>query len=81
MTFDKLYKAHEAAGYPDAQVDDYLPDKFVVWTLDGGANILTETEAALLCARLLAILPAATASEAVALSESIRRDANETADA
>ena len=76
MTFNELYNAHDASVYP--VVDAFgLPQGIhfgVKRNDDTMAWLLTETEAALLVARLLAILPARTASEAVALSELARRE-------
>lgn len=77
MTFTELFYANEETQYPSVSLIG------IHYWLGFPLSVayLTETEAALLCARLLAILPAATASEAVALSESIRRDATVNADA
>jgi hypothetical protein len=70
MTSIELYSAHDANVYP---VVGTFGTHYGVKRSDH-AWLLTETEAALLVARLLAILPARTASEAVALSETIRRE-------
>lgn len=73
MIFNELYEAHEKADTPVVAEHDFDGFKYRIgrW---GYGWALTELDAALLVARLLAMLPPRTASEAVALSELVRRE-------
>ena len=73
MTFTELFNANEETQYPSVSLIG------VHYWLGFPLSVayLTETEAALLCARLLAKLPAPIATMAVELSEIIRTDAGE----
>ncbi len=75
MTSTELYNAHDACVYPVVGTLGEPPPLYVVQQSDDTpAWLLTETEAALLVARLLAMLPARMGSIAIELSEIIVTD-------
>lgn len=73
MTFAELYKAHEEMEFPTV----LLPARGWYEVRTHAKHLLVgETEAALICARLLALLPESAAKIAIELSEILRADAS-----